>query len=337
MDRVFVSGRIALDSINGIKEESMHGRKYSVIPAVMMVEGAYYPNVSGSDAPEALFFSQETMKESVGSWNGRPVSLNHPKHNLSCNSPEVFKKQWLGYIFDAQFSVRKKRLTCNMWLDSEIAGDIIENVRKGSSIDVSIGAFGDILSEDGVFEGSPYNKKIENIVGDHLAVLPDSKGACSWKDGCGIRAEKAKDNKTIKEVVIMEEKKELIKVDRKENKCDDSNVEPAKPEEKVSLSSFIDNAPKEIRDMLIDQKETYLSLKNSLITNILEFENVKFDEEFLSGLKRCQLQKLSDLVEVARAKDVPVKSVKANYGINASAASSESTGYVMPIPIDWSV
>jgi hypothetical protein len=42
----------------------------------------------------------------------------------------------------------------------------------------------------GEFNGKKYESVARNMIADHLALLPNDEGACNWKDGCGIRANK---------------------------------------------------------------------------------------------------------------------------------------------------
>lgn len=171
--------------VNGdIVTDSVIGKNFYVLPATMMVEGAYCPYVSGSANKTTLYFSGEALKESVQTWNGRPVSINHPDEEETCNCPQNYDKQWLGFVFNAEYDEVGKKLKSELWLEQERGAFIVESIKNGDSVDVSIGAFGDLVPSRNA--GANYDMK--NIVGDHLAVLPDGIGACSWKDGCGIRA-----------------------------------------------------------------------------------------------------------------------------------------------------
>lgn len=346
MEKLFVTGKASISMNKSIRTESLYGRDFSVLPAVMMVEGAYFPNVSGLENPGALFFSENSIKESVLSWNGRPVSLDHPKDSVSCNSPKVLRNQWLGYVFNTVFDETQKGLSCEMWLDLERSKPIIDRYSNGEKIDVSIGAFGEIIDENGESKGVQYSKKIEKVLGDHLAILPDSKGACSWADGCGIRAE-LKQGENVEEKTMekeMNDSKNDIKAERAEEECNKKIVEASEKgavTENISLAEFIDNAPKGIKEALLDQRETYLSLKNGLITNILAFEEVKFDENFLGDLKKCHLQKLSDLVDIAKNANTPAgekieTKQSANFGVNAVREEKNEKEYASVVEhFDW--
>lgn len=185
---VTIKCSIAKSSLKNLGNKALLGREYTVYPVTMMVSGAYYPNIDGTGEKQALFFAESDLRKSVPSWNGRPVSLNHPPCQDTCNTPTGYDSQWLGFIFNSSYDDVENKLTSDMWLDNKRGGRISKMLSMGDNVDVSIGAFGDIVREEGLSKGTPYGEKMVNIYGDHLAVLPDSKGACSWSDGCGIRA-----------------------------------------------------------------------------------------------------------------------------------------------------
>jgi len=135
-----------------------------------------------------LFFSEDEIIKSLPTWDGKPASLNHPQDGKSLTLPEVFNEHWVGFVFGTKYEPEKKRLVSEIWLNKKRSSDIINKVNNGDGIDVSIGAYGDVIKENGSSGGVEYHYKIMNMTGDHLAILPNSEGACGWEDGCGIRA-----------------------------------------------------------------------------------------------------------------------------------------------------
>lgn len=170
-----------------IKEGSFANKDYYIVPSVMLVEGAFTPEVAVGGQSTALFFSGHEIGQSLKSWNGRPVSLYHPFGHDSCNDPNVIDAQGIGYIFNASYDTSDKKLRSDIWIEKDRGQFIIDKILKGDNIELSVGAYGDILNEGGTFNDIKYGSRMINIVGDHLAVLPDVKGACGWEDGCGIR------------------------------------------------------------------------------------------------------------------------------------------------------
>lgn len=190
-----------LDDKIVINDGSFAGRNYYIVPAVMLVEGAFTPAVDSFSTPSALFFDGKDIQMSVQSWNGRPVSLYHPIGNTSCNIPHVLDGQLLGYVFGVRFDQDGSKLRADLWLDKERGEPIIDRINRGDKIDLSVGAYGDIVYETGTHGGVEYTQRMTNIVGDHLAVLPDAQGACNWEDGCGIRMSKGEDiNLSLREL-----------------------------------------------------------------------------------------------------------------------------------------
>jgi hypothetical protein len=53
-------------------------------------------------------------------------------------------------------------------------------------MEVSTGLFADCVMDKGSWNGESYEYVAQNIRADHLAILPDSDGACSVKDGAGL-------------------------------------------------------------------------------------------------------------------------------------------------------
>jgi hypothetical protein len=162
------------------------GKDYMVVPVVMAVEGVH----NGSAGP--MFYPANELQSSSENWTGVPVTVQHPKDEkgqftMAANAPEFI----IGHI---QESLWDGKLRAEAWIDVEkanlISTDIMTIIRGNGQLEVSTG----LLSEDeitkGDWKGEAYEAIVRNIIPDHLALLPGEKGACSWVDGCGIRANK---------------------------------------------------------------------------------------------------------------------------------------------------
>jgi hypothetical protein len=168
----------------------LNGEAYIVYPVIMMTEGVH----AGSGGP-TLYTSQE-LAEYHWTWNGMPVSINHPQDDngspISCNDPQVYNTQVVGKIFNTVFEDNK--LKAEAWLEETVlnalGADVIKALESGNNLEVSTGLFCDAQEVSGDWNGETYNAVATNIRPDHLALLPGGVGACSWKDGCGIRANK---------------------------------------------------------------------------------------------------------------------------------------------------
>ena len=173
-----------------IREETLDGKVYLVVPVVMMVEGVH----NGSDGP--MFHSAEALSDLPVVWNGIPVMISHPEEggqNISANAPHVLEQHSVGRVFNTHYD---NGLKAEAWIDLEkiesISPEALASIRGGEPLEVSVGVFNDTeQAEEGAqWNGETYESIASNYKPDHLALLPGEKGACSWEDGCGIRTNK---------------------------------------------------------------------------------------------------------------------------------------------------
>ena len=167
-----------------IRTVSLSGGEYVVFPVVPIREGVL----------NGHFVSSREIERSTPGWNGRPLTLGHPKDQdsgdyVTANSPGAWEKYGIGWVFSAGFV--DGRMVAEGWIDkARIAAlgrdDLVDGLLTGVHMDVSTGYFCDVVQKDGVFKGDKFNGVQSGIVPDHLALLPDERGACSWDDGCGI-------------------------------------------------------------------------------------------------------------------------------------------------------
>lgn len=338
-------------------------RSYYVVPAVMMVEGAYTPHVDKRTEVQTLFFSSSELNKSVNTWNGRPVAINHPLGFSSCNSPEVLDRQWVGYIYNARYESQRGRLEAEMWLDKDRSSILMDRIEKGDEIDVSIGAFGEFDDKAGYFNNSMYDGSFTNIVGDHLAILPNSEGACNWQDGCGIRmkkmetTEKCCDEKEEKAVKLISPKEVSVTSDEVKKWAtlkgivDNTITESTKQKEPVamvnmegvpSLESFVSGAPKEYKQVLVDALaireaaiEKEREKKAEVVQAVLDYaksHEINMCRNFLNGSKLKDVESIAKVIASTQV----VEEEPVNYDYSIQAASSNSGKTYCPAPvIDW--
>jgi len=172
-------------SMDEVRDESFHGRSYKVAPVVMAKEGVM----------NDLLYPADELGKFVEAWNGRPVTLFHPKSDdgefISANSPAVSERVHLGQLFNTRFE--EKTLKSEVWVDVEktkaVRPEVLEYLQGNKDkLEVSTGLWGDVTPTTGTHNGVSYKGIVRNIRPDHLALLPGGEGACSWKDGCGLRA-----------------------------------------------------------------------------------------------------------------------------------------------------
>jgi hypothetical protein len=164
-----------------------NGQEHLIVPVVMMVEGVH----EGSVGP--LLYLSEDLGRFPAAWNGIPVTIHHPTLDgdyVSANHPEVLERFTVGRVFNTRFENGKLR--GEAWINpnraQNLSPEVLEAVRSGDPIEVSVGVFNDEEMEEGDWRGERYRAIARNHRPDHLALLPGGRGACSWEDGCGVRA-----------------------------------------------------------------------------------------------------------------------------------------------------
>jgi hypothetical protein len=160
------------------------------VPVVALVEGVIYP--VNADQPE-LVTAEELARDPM-TWDGVPVLVNHPVDadgvRVSASAPGISASYQIGKVANPRIVDRK--LLMDAVLDparvaSLGAKRLLERVRAGERLEVSVGAYVEAPTHAGSFRGQQYGAKWTNIRGDHLAILPDGmSGACSVKMGCGL-------------------------------------------------------------------------------------------------------------------------------------------------------
>lgn len=174
-------------TVNSLLEKELDGRKYLVAPVTLLVEGVHV-GLSG----DKVYYPANEIESGRASWNGAPITLGHPHINMqptSANTPEVLETFGLGRIFNVIASEGKSR--GEAWIDiqkaEQIAPGLIELIRSGSEIEVSVGIIYDADFTSGNWNGEAFEWIAREYELDHLALLPNDEGACSLLDGCGIR------------------------------------------------------------------------------------------------------------------------------------------------------
>ena len=183
--------RIVANLAGRVRREVRDGRPYLVAPVTMIVPGV----LAGSSGP--LFYSIDELRKNPGkTWNGVPITVGHPQSPdgipLSADDPEILERQQVGVVLKARISNGK--LVAEGWFDAEalrrVDKRILERLEIGQPIELSTGLFTDKepVPHGATYFGRRYVGIARNLRGDHLAILPDSLGACSVSDGCGVLA-----------------------------------------------------------------------------------------------------------------------------------------------------
>jgi hypothetical protein len=170
-----------------IRSEQHQGHPNIIVPVIMMREGVH----SGSHGP--LLHPAEELGRFIQTWNGIPVVIQHPEQdgmNVSANSPDIIDRQTVGRIYNAHMDGDK--LCAEAWIDleriSEVSPETLAIIQAQHRLDVSVGVFSEDDLTPGNWNGEEYVGVARGHRPDHLALLPGGQGACSWEDGCGVRA-----------------------------------------------------------------------------------------------------------------------------------------------------
>jgi hypothetical protein len=172
-----------------VRTDTMEGEEYLVAPMVMLTEGV----LNGSEG--ALLYPAEEMRKFPESWNHKPVVVYHPTINgagVSACDPEILSTRKVGVIMHTRFEEvdGKGKLIAEAWLKrnrlEEVDPRILEAIENKTVLELSTGLFAEAESSSGEFKEVAYNAIARNYRPDHLAILPDQKGASSIEDGSGF-------------------------------------------------------------------------------------------------------------------------------------------------------
>lgn len=210
-----------------IRYETLENRQHLVIPVVMLIGNTV---VQGANAKTPEFIPLETIERHfVDGWNSKPVVPYHPRRNgkfISANDPGVCDAARLGPLFNTR--VEDGKLKTEAWIDVERcrdldgdAQDALTKLEAGEQIDVSGGFIVEFERRKGISPGGvEYGAVWTDIDGDHLALLPNSEGACNQEMGCGAPRVNVSSNINIaaQAIDINETSQEEIRVMSAEDK-----------------------------------------------------------------------------------------------------------------------
>jgi hypothetical protein len=135
----------------------------------------------------------EELRASVPQWNGKPVTVGHPMSGNSpvsaVSSPDIYERS-LGTVWNSRMEGDNLKASVYLHLQrtEQIAPQLLQALNSGRQIEISTGLFSRDQPSSGRWNNEEYVAVVRNIQPDHLAVLLDQQGACSWADGCGLRA-----------------------------------------------------------------------------------------------------------------------------------------------------
>lgn len=179
--------RFTINLSGHIRREVFKGKEHVVAPVVMLRQGVV----------NKAYVAKSALVPAA--WNGTPVTINHPVDaggkTITANSPKVLETWQIGTVFNCR--INGDRLVGEAWIDPEEAErlypGLVNMLETGQPMDVSTGYYHTTVNESGKSDGKPFTAKHTELKPDHLALLPDDVGACSWQDGCGVRANQRTD------------------------------------------------------------------------------------------------------------------------------------------------
>jgi len=164
-----------------VRNDVMEGRSWIVAPMVEITEGVH----NGSDGP--IFYSAAELSKGLATWNHRPVVVYHPRGGSASTPPELTARK-IGVTMSTTFNDAKVK--AEAWLDPEriavVDNRVAEAIEKNETMELSTGLYMELERVKGVWNGEEYIGSAKNLSLDHLALLPDLKGACSIEDGAGF-------------------------------------------------------------------------------------------------------------------------------------------------------
>lgn len=197
--------KLRITSNTGARVKRVHhgGRDYLVAPASLIVPGV----LNGSDG--AGYYPLDECVKNVKAWDDMPIVVYHPTKNgvpVAASDPDhaddVLRESGIGFLRNTR-DVGK--LASEAWFDEEYVQDydkklqpqfrIYPRLLRNESIELSTGlvVHKDYTPGSCPKTGRAYDWVARNHQPDHLAVLPDQRGACSVEDGCGITVNEPSD------------------------------------------------------------------------------------------------------------------------------------------------
>lgn len=270
MDKIYTRS-FRINAVN-TRTEYLNGVEYLVAPVVAIREGV----LNGE-----LILSEE-ISRFVQSWNGVPLTINHPQvdgiHVSASSSPEVLEQFGIGLFMNAKFEDDSLKGEC--WINVEkckrLGGEALvalERIQKGLPVEVSTGYFAETKAEAGVFNEKPYVGVQSNIVPDHLALLPNAVGACSWQDGCGTPRTNKNEERYGMKTQILDALKVIVNSFGFDLKGEDS-----KPDKPITINLYTPNNFSEPEpDSLINNGRNFSALLTKIIKDQITADRPKRD------------------------------------------------------------
>lgn len=191
------------------RREFLDGREHVVVPITSIVPGVL-PGSRG-----ALLYPPEEVSRRPSDWDDVPLTFFHP-HNIngkpsSVRDGDALLRHGIGV---SRRSIFNGKLQHEGWYDIEkvksaekrfgVEG-VLNRILKGEPIETSTGLYteDEPAPKGAHHNGRPYDYVARNYRPDHIALLPNQRGACSLNDGCGINVNRRVENQaSVSELVL---------------------------------------------------------------------------------------------------------------------------------------
>ncbi len=200
-----------------VRVETLRGREWLVAPVVLVREGVLNGGFVGYDeiqksAPgwngQPVTAPPETGTEAANMApadpSGHPIdgqTADGFPNFVTANQTPFVEQMHVGMVLNVEArtdlptpgdEMSDRGLAGEAWIDlaavetvGSFAVESVERIASGDELDVSTGYFHIPVETQGEHNGEPYETAQTDLLPDHLALLPNERGACSWSDGCG--------------------------------------------------------------------------------------------------------------------------------------------------------
>lgn len=166
-----------------VRHEMLDGRKHIVVPVAMLEEGIWKSN-----GVKTLYRKPE-LARSTSTFDHKPIVVYHPKKKgkrITACDPNILNTRKVGIMLQ---TTQDDKLRTEAWIDPEAADRVDKRIMRAVNerkvMEMSTGLFADD-DGPGEYNGEEYDNEATNIVGDHLALLPDKIGAYPVAKGGGF-------------------------------------------------------------------------------------------------------------------------------------------------------
>lgn len=169
---------------NQITEVEENGETFLEVPAVLLNETILEGHPEGDIA-----VTEDELSKWPGRWNDVAITIGHPRKNgqpVSAKKEPIKKNKLVGRTKNARFEKGELKADLKLKkneLEQSEAGEIVlKKLNSDELVELSTGYGSDTVETN--IDGA--DGQHVNIVPDHVALLPRSKGKCSVEDGCGL-------------------------------------------------------------------------------------------------------------------------------------------------------